>query len=446
MLHVLLFFSTYAGGIVLALARSAALIFVVYEAVYFFNPQSRWWGPMVPNLPYSMMVVLIMFGLLALNFKAIRQNSIFKVPQLRWMLFLGLLYLTASLYAVFPDLHMQATIYYLKMMVILCIAYKLIDTSQKIDWALWGYIFGSWYIGVLAFQVGRNSSGRVEGIGTVDSPDANGIAAAIAPSVVLCLYYFWTRADIKSRGLIAFAGVFIANGIVLINSRGAFLAVALSLAYFMFHMYFSGFQRKHQKKFAVFITIVGCLGAVKIMDSSFIDRMYTMATHSFEESSEAEVESESGSTRFIFWASAWEMAKDHPMGEGYRGFNFYAPYYIPEHIDTGGSRNRSVHSSWFETLTEVGYLGLFSLCMMIWASIRTTRKCKKLLKESDQVDDYFKVIAIEAALLAFIVAMTFLNRMRAEVLYWCILYTACAYNVFVLRVQKQAQASIRADG
>ncbi|MBW8191629.1 O-antigen ligase family protein [Neiella marina] len=444
MLHVLLFFSTYLTGLIYSLWRNPAMIFVLYEAVYFFNPKVRWWSFMVPNLPYSMFVVLAMFVIFALTFKQANQNPIFKVPQLRWMLMLGLLYLLVTVNAVLPDFHHQATIYYLKMMLIVCIAYKLVDSAKKIDWALWGYIFGSWYIGIVAFQTGRNSSGRVEGIGTVDSPDANGIAAAIAPSLVLCLYYFWIRADLKSRVALAFAGVFIANGIVLINSRGAFLAVALSIAYFMYHMYFSSFQRKNQKKFAVFITIVGLLGAVKIMDSSFIERMHTMATHSSEQTYDDE--SESGSTRFIFWASAWEMSKDHPMGAGFRAFNFYAPYYIPEDIDTGGSRHRSVHSSWFETLTETGFIGLFVMCMMIWASLRSTKQCKRVLKDTGQVDDYFKVIAIEGALIAFVIAMTFLNRMRAEVLYWCILYTACAYNVYVLKTRPLVQKSVRGDG
>ena len=56
---------------------------------------------------------------------------------------------------------------------------------QKLDFAICGYLFGCWYISFLTYQTGRNRGDRVEGIGTVDAPDANGIAAALAPSVVL---------------------------------------------------------------------------------------------------------------------------------------------------------------------------------------------------------------------------------------------------------------------
>jgi len=35
-------------------------------------------------------------------------------------------------------------------------------------------------------------------------------------------------------------------------------------------------------------------------------------------------------------------------------------------------------------------------------------------------------------LISFLVTATFMNRFRAEALYWIILYTACAYNIYVL--------------
>tara|TARA_B100001013_G_scaffold339455_1_gene261510 strand:- start:673 stop:1038 length:366 start_codon:yes stop_codon:yes gene_type:complete len=117
--------------------------------------------------------------------------------------------------------------------------------------------------------------------------------------------------------------------------------------------------------------------------------------------------------------------------------------YIPEGVDTGESRKRSVHSTWFETLTEIGYVGLFALIMMLYACYRTSNITKRALKERVDVDNYFKVIALQCALLAFVVAMTFMNRMRAEILYWCVLFIACAYNIYVVRyTANQEKASV----
>ena len=107
--------------------------------------------------------------------------------------------------------------------------------------------------------------------------------------------------------------------------------------------------------------------------------------------------------------------------------------YIPEGIDTGGNRSRSVHSTWFETLTEVGYLGLLFFIMMLWSAWKHLNKVRSYLRDNQLVDEYFKIIALQGSLIAFVIAMTFLNRMRAEVLYWLIMFSAAAYNVYVLK-------------
>jgi O-antigen ligase len=144
-------------------------------------------------------------------------------------------------------------------------------------------------------------------------------------------------------------------------------------------------------------------------------------------------EKESGSTRFYFWMASIDMAKDYPFGAGASGFVYYSPFYIPESVDTGGSRNRAVHSTWFEVLSEIGYLGLFSFVGMIFYSFSTIVKTAKKLKNEKNIEQYFKVVSIGCALFCFIISMTFLNRFRAEILYWLILFSAVAYNVFYIK-------------
>jgi O-antigen ligase len=429
MLNVLMFFSTYMAGFILAIWRVPVFAFVLYEAVYFYNPQKRWWGPMVPDISYSLYVSLLIITLVVFKYKDFKQNSLLAVPHFRWMYAVLTLYAIAYFYAQNPTSHVVYLNYFFKTLLIVSLAYKLIDTSKKLDYALFGYIFGAWYIGFVAYQTGRTSGDRLEGIGTVDSPDANGIAAAIAPALVLCLYYFWISKKLWAKGLFVIAGVFIANGLILINSRGAFLAAALGLSYFMYHMFFSAFQRPKQKLTAIFIIIFGLLGVVRLADDSFIERMYTITD------TEVKEDHETAATRTVFWRAAWEMAKDHPFGAGYLGFNRYGYIYMPKQVNTGKSIFRTVHSTWFETLTEIGYLGLIVFIIMLLSAYSAAKKSRLLLKERREVDDYFKVLAIEAACISFIISMTFLNRLRAEILYWCLLYVGCAYNIYYLKFQ-----------
>lgn len=422
-----MFFSTFLGGAIMTFASTPVFAFALYQAVYFFYPQNRWWGGMVPDLAYSFYTVVLMALALLTCFKDAQQNKLLAAPQMRWLFLIMILFVTTSFYAVFPIFHDDAMVNFIKLAIIMSIAYKLIIGDRELNIALWGYIFGSWYISFVAFQIGRNAGDRVEGIGAVDSPDANGTAASIAPALVLAFYYFWVTKNKLAKAALAIAGVFIANAIVLINSRGAFLGVAISMIYFIYHMYFSRFQRKNQKVTVIALVVCGLIGASVIVDKSFIDRMGTINKEKVSE------DQESGATRTAFWMAAWDMAKDHPMGVGVAGFQYYAPVYINENVNTGESRNRAVHSTWFEALSELGYPGFIALIGMILSSFMTMSKARKVLRERNQIDEYFKVRAIEGALLAFIITMTFLNRLRADVLYWCVLYSACAYNIYVIK-------------
>jgi O-antigen ligase len=433
MLNAILFIFINTAGYLLTFTHNPVIAFVLYEAIYFFHPQNRWWGDMIPELSYSLLSVIIMLIALLKNNNSIYRNQIFKTPQLVFAYLIGLLYSIAYFYAVSPIAHYDATIYFLKLLIIITLAFKLINTALNLKYAIWGYMFGAWYISFYIYQIGRNAGDRVEGIGTVDAPEANGIAAAIAPALVFCLHYFLDSEKIKNRFLFAIAGIFIANALVLINSRGAFLAGAISVTYYMYFLYFSRTKRNHQKKIALILTLVGLIGSSLIVDDGFKNRMWSIT-----DNTSVDITKESGSTRTIFWFAAWEMAKDHPFGSGFKGFNYNAPFYISEDVNTGNKRTRSVHSTWFETLSEIGYLGLFFLLLMIFYCFKTLSKCKNILRKNGDAKTLFFLIAIEAALISFIVSMTFIDRMRAEILYWCVLYTAAAYNIFYLQQKKTA--------
>ena len=111
-------------------------------------------------------------------------------------------------------------------------------------------------------------------------------------------------------------------------------------------------------------------------------------------------------------------------------------------MDTGYSRNRAVHSTWFEALTDIGYLGLLILILMIYSCYKTTQACKSALNKDEDIEKYFKIIAIQAAFISFLVSATFINRLRSEMLYWLVLYSACAYNIYVIKTSEKDNLKI----
>ena len=440
MLSQLMFWGTQFGGYYLAFARYPVFVFVVYQSIYFFNPSKRWWGYAIPDLSYSYYSVVLMAFIVFINWKKTSQNKLFEAPPTKWVYLFLFVHLTAYSYAVLPIRHDIFFIYFLKLVVIISIAYKLISNIKDLHIAIMGYVFGAWYLSFYTYQVGRNSGDRVEGIGTVDAQDSNGVAAALAPAIIFGIYYLWRSPDWKLKGVALIALAFTCNALVLINSRGAVLGVVLGAGYFMYHLYKSRIKTRNQKATVVFLCLVGLAGVSVVVDDTFMERFSSLQ----EETAGVNKEGESGSTRILYWEAAYRLALDYPFGTGIYGFNYHAVNYIDANSHVGRKlRNsggfKSVHSSWFSTLAEVGFIGLFLLIAIIVSCFRALKKCKTGLLERKSAQDYYLIIAIEGALITYMVAMTFLDRHRAEILYWLILFSMCAYNIYVKKISEIEQ-------
>lgn len=426
----LLFLLLFFGGICSALVYNGAVAFIIYELVYFLNPDDRWWSSDIPGFRYSFITVLLMMFVLARDFRKYGETSSWKeMPTLKWLVILLAMYLLANLFALDIVAHKRFTFEFAKLIVIIFVAYKLIDSDVSFNLCLWAYLVGCTYIGYLAASVGRDGSGRVEGIGMTDGPDANDTAAALVPAAVMLMYFAWLGGK-KEKVLAVLMGAIIANGLVLINSRGAFLGGVVSLGVFLGYMIFSKYQKKGQRRVAFFLIIFGLSGAFYVTDDLFLERMATLKN--------TENKQASGSSRIEFWMATFDMLEDHPMGLGVNGYNKLAPQYMDDET-RGGVEHRSVHSSWFQGLSELGWHGFFVFCCMIVSLLKMSYKAKKALIQNKQFDLYFKVLVMECALLGYMVAGTFINRFRAEILYWMILFVAIAVKLYYLQPKKAQQ-------
>lgn len=427
----LLFLMVFFGGIIAALVYSGTAAFVIYQLVYFLNPDARWWSASIPGLRYSMIAVLLMILALMLNYREYgKVTSWARMPVFKYMVALVILYYVAYLFAVNLPIHKAFTFEYAKLVIITLIAYKLIHSERALTACLWAYVTGATYIGYLAWSNGRNAQGRVEGIGMVDAPDANHTAAALVPAAVILMYYAWLG-SMKVRLLAIFCGALIANGLVLINSRGSFLGVLVSLSIFLFFMMFSRYQRTGQRAAAIVLIVVGISGALYVTDDLFWERMQTL---------QSEDQNVSGASRTAFWMATFDMLDDHAMGVGIGGYEALAPIYMDDQT-RGGVEHRAVHSMWFQGLAELGWPGLILFLLLLLSLYRISRQTKRYLLEQENTEAYFKVLALECALIGYLVAGSFIDRFRAEILYWMILFLAAAVNVYYLQAQARNEDS-----
>lgn len=422
----LLFLIVFFGGIIAAVAYTPVAAFVLYQLVYFLNPESRWWGASIPDLRYSLITVLFMMLMLALRYKNLNSySSLREQPAVKWLLAILLMYYVVYFFALIPQLHWRFTFDFTKLILILFIAYKLLITPAALTAALWAYIVGAAYIGYVATVTGRNGFGRVENIGMVDTgSDSNMTAAALVPPIILLMYYAWLGSW-KVRLLCVVFGAYIVNGLVLINSRGAFLGAIAGAAVFILYMLFSAQQRKGQRLVALLIVISGLAGFVRLADDTFWLRMQTLK--------QVEDQDASGSHRVEFWLATFDMMEDYPKGTGVGGYILLSPNYLPEHYFERRTIGKAVHSSWFQALSEVGWPGPILFACLLVCLYRQSRDTKKFVLQQGESDIYFKILALEAGFVGYLISASFIDRFRAEVLYWMVLFLIVAANVYYLQ-------------
>ena len=197
-------------------------------------------------------------------------------------------------------------------------------------------------------------------------------------------------------------------------SRGGFLAAIAMCA--------TWYLRSHHK----LRNLVGVVAILTIilpaLPDSFWDRMDTIQT--YEEAGE-----DSALSRIHFWSVALKMAASNPLlGVGFNNFNkAYDSYDF-----SGGQygHGRSVHSSLFGVVAEVGYLGLM---IYIWILVDAFRGCSRIRRLGSRDATFGQAAgAVEASLVAFVVGGSFVPMQYSEML-WHIMGLSLALQRIALQ-------------
>ena len=158
--------------------------------------------------------------------------------------------------------------------------------------------------------------------------------------------------------------------------------------------------------------------------SSLKNPTVVQSAHSDEELTDMRVE---------YWLKSFEMLADHPFGTGARGYDFLSPYYMPEEWLSKG--RRSVHSTWFEILTDFGYQGIVLYILYLLFGFLELRKTRVALRARGDDFRVYQSFALEAALIAFMIPASFISSFFVEFGYWPMMFIAMFYNINYLQPQ-----------
>jgi O-antigen ligase len=190
--------------------------------------------------------------------------------------------------------------------------------------------------------------------------DSNTLGMYLATGALTALGLLLTQSGWR-RWVSLGAGAVIMNGLVLTNTRGAFLGLVAGALVFAVCK-----ARAHRRMFWA-VAVVALLGLAVIADQKFIERMASIS----ESTVDSEDVDQSARSRMFIMSAQWQMFLQYPMGIGHRGTAVLSPLYLEDRWLTGsadGDRARSSHNTFMTALVEQGIPGGL---MFIWLSLWT---------------------------------------------------------------------------
>ncbi|MCG8029227.1 MAG: O-antigen ligase family protein [Candidatus Thiodiazotropha taylori] len=234
---------------------------------------------------------------------------------------------------------------------------------------------------------------------------------------------FTTKNTLFKYGYVALA-LIIVIGIVGTQSRGASLALAAGMLY-----YLSFISNKRVAGF-ILIGIIG-IGVIALSPTSYFARMGTIVD--YEEDSSA-------MGRLKAWRTATEMAIDNPiLGVGAGSFNSAYGRFYKKPDDP--ARWISTHSVYFKVLAEYGFPGIIIYILSILHNLKINRETQRLISENQHRLEItpFWPQALNWATISWAICAMFLTGYVYPHLFLLMGLTIAVHRIVVKELEKSAE-------
>jgi O-antigen ligase len=296
-------------------------------------------------------------------------------------------------------------VYCWKLVVTYLLFARIVRTPRVLGLVIVFQIIGAAYWGWDALD-NRRFGGRLEGLGSGDTQNANLLAAHLLTIVPLATLFVFLKQARWIRLTAVISLPLILNLIILTNSRGATLGLAASLLGALVLI-----RRGYRTRI-----LVGAVASVAALlylaDPEFIARQQTIVS----------AEDNSAQSRVSLWRGTLPMIRDYPFGAGGRGFHFLSPRYIP-YLHESGSEGRSSHNTYIQAAVDWGVQGLMLFLALIGYTFVVLHRVRRERAKPDWI--YFVSLGLQLGLIGTLIAGFFSVRFYGESVYWfCGLSTA----------------------
>ena len=409
----LIWLAIYFGGVVLTLVRHPIYGLLTYLFEYFNHPASYWWGADLPDLRWSLFAALVTLVSLIIRWD---QFKPIKAPPFKWFVAFVLWALVVTYtVAISVEASQSKLVILIKLAILYFLIVKIVQSEREYRMFVWAIILGCWLFSWRAYLDPRLEGGKLESVGGTDTIGSNGLPVLLLISLSFIGLYVFTGKRWE-RILSVIVAPFILNTFILCNSRGAFVGLLALVA----AAALPGLRILKLK--AILVLLLGGILLVQLMDQRFIDRMLDLKNPSV-----IAVEDGSAGGRITSWKGGWKLMRDYPLGAGGKGYRLLSPIYIPEIVEASGGVLRAPHNTYIKIGSHWGFPGLFLWLFFVGSTFWGLHRFRKSQYSSDRYA--IEGLAIKAALIGFLVASLFIDRLYSEGLYWLCAMGASLWNV-----------------
>ena len=391
-------FAIYLLGLFLAFYSHPGFALFSYLWIFYNHPPAYWWGADLPDLRYSLFAAVAAF-FAALSIKTQRTAPWFSNAGAKLITAYAVWMWIQVPWAIDSSVHVEGAILFTKYVILFYIIYKIASDEKTMEGFFWAHIAGCFLFGWVAYT--SHVTGRLETVGGPGVDDANLLAAHMITGLGVAGFMFMGLKGHR-RWAAFFPIPFILNGIILTQSRGAFLALLASapVAWYL--------SPRTHRRFVLIAIVLGGVLFLSLSNEEFWERTSTIFGAG---------DSQSQETRVHIIGPQFQMFLDYPLGAGHRGNEFLSPKYIPEEFMSNAGR-RSAHNTFMAVLVDQGLPGALILTgLYVWVGV-SLRRLKRLDKQGLPMllGDYRA--AVGTALVSCFVSGLFLNMLKTEVQIW----------------------------
>lgn len=392
----------YISGLVSSFWKGPILALLTYIFTYYtlFS-----WGKSVAGrgqfrASFIAAVVLIIVYFVKKN--KLHEAKSFNIPQLKWLILICINMLLVSPFAADVGAHYEVLFEFFKIAGIYCLIIYVLQNKKYYKSFTWLLLWGNFLLGWHGYTRGDMVGGRLENIGAPGIQTSNHLAAHLV-MILPFIGVFILFGNKWERIAAIVAAPFVVNALILCNSRGAFIAIAVMVISFFI------LSPKGARMKIVLLLSLAIVGFVQLADERVWSRLQTVQTYE---------EDGSAMGRVASWRAALLMIADYPFGQGGDGWKTLSPIYIPEIVEAHGGQKRAIHNSVLQIFTSWGIQG--GVLYFIFFAL-TFNMLRGVRKRGDPGNSTFfttQSLAIEVSIIGFLVAGIFGSYAYAESLYW----------------------------